>query len=134
MEQSQASILPALNTHFDAEEFFRFWAVECLINANDGYAANMNNFYLYNDPGTGKFVFIPWGADSTFNSGRPLNAAAGDPRSVIGVGILANRLYNSEDGAAKYRTTLRSMLETVWDEKSLLREVNRLESLLSPLR
>jgi hypothetical protein len=132
LEQSRGSALPALNSHFDAEQFFRFWAIESLINANDGYAANMNNFYLYNNPADGKFVFIPWGADSTFNFGRPLNAAAGDPRSVIAVGILANRLYNSPDGAGKYRATLRTMLETVWDEKALLKEVQRLEALLSP--
>ena len=61
-----------------------------------------------------------------------MNAAPGDPRSVIGVGILANRLYNSEDGAAKYRATLRSMLERVWDEKALVREVSRVETLLLP--
>ena len=132
LEESRTSVLTALNKHFDAEEFFRFWAVECLINETDGYAANMNNFYLYNDPATGKFVFIPWGADSTFNSRRPLNSAPSDPRSVIGVGILANRLYNSEEGATKYRATLRALFETVWDEKALIGEVNRLESLLSP--
>ena len=130
--QSQASILPALTAHFDAEEFFRFWAVECLINETDGYAANMNNFYLYNNPATGKLVFIPWGADSTFASRRPLNSVAGDPISVIGVGILAHRLYNSEDGAAKYRSTLRSLLQTAWNEKALLAEVDRLEALLTP--
>jgi hypothetical protein len=132
IEKSETSILSALNSHFDADQFFRFWAIECLINETDGYAANMNNFYLYNNPATGKFVFIPWGADSTFNSRRPLNSAPGDPRSVIGVGILAHRLYNSEEGAAKYRATLRSMLEKVWDEKALLSEVNRVEALLSP--
>ena len=132
LEQSSTSILPALNAHFDAEEFFRFWAVECLINETDGYAANMNNFYLYNNPATGKFVFIPWGADSTFASRRPLNSVAGDPMSVIGVGILAHRLYNSEDGAAKYRSTLRSLLQSAWNEKALLAEVDRLEALLTP--
>src|SRR5688572_15988059 len=58
LEKSDKSILAALDSHFDADEFFRFWAIESLVNAYDGYAANMNNFYLYNDPANGKFVFI----------------------------------------------------------------------------
>ena len=132
VERSDTPILTALNAHFEAEEFFRFWAIECLINENDGYAANMNNFYLYNNPATGKFVFIPWGADSTFHPGRSLNSVPDDPKSVIGVGILAHRLYHSEEGAAKYRATLRSLLQTAWNETVILREANRLEALLSP--
>ena len=133
IEHSKDSIMPALNAHFDSDEFFRFWAVESLINESDGYAANMNNFYLYNNPSGEKFIFIPWGADSTFYPGRPMNSVRGDPRSVIGTGILANRLYNSRDGASKYRDTLRSILEKAWNEDALLREVNRLEALLAPL-
>ena len=132
LEQSKNSVLPALNTHFDAEEFFRFWATESLVNQTDGYAANMNNFYLYHNPSIGKFMFIPWGADSTFYSGRPINSVRGDPRSVIGTGILANRLYHSEEGAAKYRATLKAILKSAWNEELLLREVSRLETLLAP--
>lgn len=132
LEQSRDSILPAFNAHFDAEQFFLFWAVESLVNQTDGYAANMNNFYLYRNPSVGRFVFIPWGADSTFYSGRPINSVRGDPRSVIGTGILANRLYNSEEGAAKYRATLKALLKSAWNEEALLREANRLEALLAP--
>lgn len=133
LEQTSGSILSTVNTYFDAEEFFRFWATESLVNQTDGYAANMNNFYLYHHPSTDKLVFIPWGADSTLHSGRPINSARGDPRSVIGTGFLANRLYNSEDGSAKYRATLKALLKSAWDEDALLREVNRLETLLSPV-
>ena len=132
LEESKNSVLPALNTHFDAEAFFRFWAAESLVNQTDGYAANMNNFYLYHNPSTGRFAFIPWGADSTFSSGRPINSVRGDPRSVIGTGILANRLYNCEEGAAKYRATLKALLKSAWNEELLLREVKRLETLLVP--
>lgn len=132
LEQSSGSVLPVLNAHFDADAFFRFWAAESLINQTDGYAANMNNFYLYHHPATDKFVFIPWGADSTLYSGRPINSARGDPRSVIGTGILANRLYNSEEGAAKYRAALQALMKSAWNEDALLREVKRLETLLAP--
>jgi len=48
-----------IDRYFDSEEFFRFWAAESLINLSDGYAGNLNNFYLYHNPTTGKFVFIP---------------------------------------------------------------------------
>jgi hypothetical protein len=132
VEATSGSLLPVLERYFDAEKFFRFWAVESLINQGDGYAGNMNNFYLYHQPTTDKFVFIPWGADTCFYPGRLLNATKGDPKSVIGVSILPNRLYRSAEGADRYRATLRRVLKSAWNEKCLVAEVNRLEALLSP--
>jgi spore coat protein CotH len=133
VEGSKGSLLPVVDRYFEKEQFLRFWAVESLINQVDGYAGNMNNFYLYHNPANARFVFIPWGADSTLSFGRPLNYVKGDPKSVIGTGILANRLYNSEEGAAAYRKTLRKVLEDAWNEEVLLREVDRLERLLMPV-
>ena len=124
--------MPVIDRYFDSEEFFRFWAVESLINQSDGYAGNLNNFYLYRNPATERFVFIPWGPDSSFYSGRGLNSTKGDPKSVIAVSILANRLYKSAEGAERYRATLRRVLEQAWKEEPLLQEVNRLEALLAP--
>ena len=131
IDSAKGSLMPVLDRYFNTEEFFRFWAVESLINFSDGYAGNANNFYLYHDPVTDRFVFIPWGADSVFYPGRGFNSTKGDPKSVIGVGLLANRLYNSPDGAERYRKTLRRILSDAWNEEALLQEVNRLEALIS---
>ena len=43
-----------------------FQSLEILIGHWDGYAVNMNNFYLYQRPSDGKFVFIEYDMDNTF--------------------------------------------------------------------
>ena len=131
IDSAKESLMPVVERYFNVEEFFLYWAVESLINFGDGYAGNANNFYLYHDPATDRFIFIPWGADTVFYPGRGLNSAKGDPKSVIGVGILANRLYNSPDGAERYRKTLKRILGHVWNEEALLLEVDRLEALIN---
>src|SRR4029079_2620919 len=69
IESAQGSLMAVLERSLDLEEFFRFWAVESLINDADGYAANANNFYVYHDPRRDRFSFIPWGADTVMFSG-----------------------------------------------------------------
>ena len=55
------------------------------LNANghwDGYAESANNYYAYHDPGSGQFVFIPWGVDQAFMGIRPFPHAALFPERV----------------------------------------------------
>ena len=41
-------------------------ALNVLVGMWDDYWFNQNNFYLYNDPATGRFTFIPFDYDNTF--------------------------------------------------------------------
>ncbi len=50
----------------DLDEAVLMWASDAMIPNNDGYWAGGGNFYLYDDPGRGKFVFIPWDIESSF--------------------------------------------------------------------
>jgi hypothetical protein len=50
----------------DLDQAVLMWASDALIPNNDGYWAGGGNFYLYDDPTRGKFVFIPWDIDSSF--------------------------------------------------------------------
>ena len=119
----------------DLEAFFRFWAVESLLNVWDGYTSNQNNYFLYATPSDGLFRFIPWGADATVGSapgfGGPF-AARRAPPAVYAQAALPNRLYFTAGMADRYRDALVSVLDTVWREEELLAEVDRLEALLTP--
>jgi spore coat protein CotH len=56
----------AINEVFDVELYLKTLACEVLIGHWDGYAYNQNNFYLYQRPSDGKFVFIEYDMDNTF--------------------------------------------------------------------
>jgi CotH protein len=50
----------------DLERYLTFAALEALAGGEDGYSYGLgapNNFRLYRDPSTDRFVFLPWGLD-----------------------------------------------------------------------
>lgn len=114
----------------DFDGFMRFWATEKLLEHWDGYANNLNNFFVYRDPDDERFRFIPWGTDQItvpdpFSQTLP-------PVSVYALGAIANRIYAEPEGRALYVDTLRAMLDTAFDEQDLLAEIDRMQSVIDP--
>ena len=116
----------------DEDAFFAFWAMEGLLSFWDGYSGNRNNFFVYDDPETGKLHFIPWGADAMFETYSKLGEDPESPRSVRTVGRLAHRLYQMPSVRARYARTMRALLEDLWNEDAILEEIDRVESMAKP--
>jgi CotH kinase protein len=55
----------------DIEQALRVYAVDAVIPNSDGPWAGGLNFYLYDHPGIGKFVLLPWDLDNTFDRLEP---------------------------------------------------------------
>lgn len=80
-----------IEANFDVEMYLKTLATEMIIGHWDGYAANKNNFYLYQRPSDGKFVFIEYDMDNTFGidwfnidwSTRDLNNWSSSNRPLI---------------------------------------------------
>ncbi len=51
---------------FDVDSYLRTLAFELLIGQWDGYAYNKNNYFLYERPSDGKFIFMEYDLDNTF--------------------------------------------------------------------
>ena len=51
---------------FDVDAFLRVQAIDALTGNWDGYAYNVNNFYLYHDPATERFTYLPYDLDNTW--------------------------------------------------------------------
>ena len=81
----------AIGELVDLDSFYRFWAVEGLLGFWDGYSGNTNNFFIYLNPETDKFHFLPWGADSLFMKFGMLdfNRNSRAPISVKTQGLIA---------------------------------------------
>lgn len=124
-----AEVVARLDAVLDVNQFIDFWAMETLLRHWDGYAGNTNNFFLYGDPATGKFVFVPWGADAVFGQAP---STADNPEGLLLRGVLAQRLYSVPATRDRYLLRLRHFLDTVFDEAALRAELSRLERLLAP--
>ncbi|MEI7729317.1 MAG: CotH kinase family protein [Verrucomicrobiota bacterium] len=129
LQSDDAHLLAQLDPLLDVEEYLTYWAMETLIGHWDSYSNGGNNFLIYRKPDTKKFVFIPWGADSTLGDPDPF-ARVKTPESVKAGMILPYRLYHLPGMRERYRQRLREVLKTTWNESELLAEVTRLEAMV----
>ena len=124
----------AIAEHVDLDSFYRLWATEGLLGFWDGYSGNNNNFFIYLNPETDKFHFLPWGADSLFTKFSMLDFQR-DSRKPISVktqGLIAHKLYQLEEGRERYAKTMMEILENHWKEDVLLAEVDRISAMIQP--
>lgn len=115
----------------DVDAFIKFWAMESLVGFWDGYCSNQNNYFIYQNPESDKFQFIPWGTDSSFTKNTPLPPYQIKPRSVHAKAILPNKLYRIPEVQEKYLATLESFLDKHWQEEEVLAEIDRIQEMLS---
>ena len=94
--------------------------------------ATRTTFFIYLNPKTDRFHFMPWGADALFRKRGMLNFEFRAPISVKTKGRLAYRLYQLPEGRERYRKTLHGLLKEHWNEKNLLAECDRIEALIKP--
>ena len=130
--ESEEASEEAIGRLVDLNAFYRFWAIEGLIGFWDGYSGNANNYFIYLNPKTDRFHFIPWGADALFRKRSMLNFDFRAPISVKTKGRVAHRLYQLPKGRERYRRTLHGLLSEHWNEKKLLAECDRIEALIKP--
>ena len=55
-----------IRKYFEVDDFLKRLAIDVLTANWDGHWGNWNNFYLYQDPGSGKWNYIPYDLDNTF--------------------------------------------------------------------
>ena len=132
LNEENEDIEQAIGRLVDLDSFYTFWVMEGLLSFWDGYSGNRNNFFIYLNLETNKFHFIPWGADSLFERFSPIKDDSKDPASVKKQGLITHRLYQLESGRQRYEQVLRNILEHHWDEKALLMETERIETLVKP--
>jgi RNA polymerase sigma factor (sigma-70 family) len=60
---TDAEFAERLGNFLDLDEFARFLAGEVLLSSYDGILSDGQNFYVYLDPRSNKFGFIPWDLD-----------------------------------------------------------------------
>ena len=124
----------AIGELVDLDSFYTYWAVEGLLGFWDGYSGNNNNFFMYLNPETDKFHFIPWGADSLFTKHSKLEHL-NDPRAPISVktqGLIAHRLYQRQSGRERYAAAIMDVLDNHWNESVMLSTIDQIEKMVTP--
>jgi spore coat protein H len=66
-----------LEAVFNVDEFLRWLAVNSVIQNWDSYGSMSHNYYLYKDPTTGQFNWIPWDNNMALTGGMRRNNMGG---------------------------------------------------------
>jgi len=120
-----------IGSFIDVDAFLRFIAVHALIVNNDSYLRGGHNFYIYLDPSSNKFQFIPWDQDLSLGA-RPggqgsLGAQVDVLRPFTGDQPLLYWLLDDPAVAARYRDIIRELATTVFTKAKIMELVDTLE-------
>jgi spore coat protein CotH len=99
-----AQWVAAVGAKLDLPSFFTGWAVEALVDHWDGYFFGPHNYYVYDHPGTKRFVFLVAGMDDIFGRIR-------DPRLDTRV-LLAEKILRFPETKAQLRAKLADIIRT----------------------
>jgi hypothetical protein len=62
-----ADALAAAAASVDMDEFIRHWAVMAVVGQFDAFPFTYDDYFVYQDPTSGRLGFLPWGMDESFS-------------------------------------------------------------------
>lgn len=129
-----------IGSYLDVEAFLKYIAANALLANLDSYLGYGHNFFLYLEPSSKKFVFLPWDLDLSLATWP----AAGMPEQQVNLSIhhphagknkLIDRLFAIPEHKKKYLAILQGLTETAFTKTKLLDSLEQIETALKePLR
>lgn len=117
------NLLPLLEQVVDIDQFMDFWAMEIITGHWDGATGNSNNNFIYYEPRSQRFSFIPWGTDGALS---PRSGLSGSDFPIWHESFLSNRLYGVPEIRTRLFENVQRLLEEVFDEDAILAEMDRI--------
>ena len=120
-------------SYLDVDQFLRFVAANAYLVTIDNFFTGGHNYFLYLNPQTNKFVFIPWDMDVSL-AGVPFVGTAEQRMDLSlmhphpGQHKLIDRLLAMKDVNERYQKLLKELAGTAFSRKHLLAEIDAIES------
>jgi spore coat protein CotH len=125
-ERDFAKRWQSLGRVLDRDRFIDYLALEVMIWDWDCYAMCRNNYRVYHDPGSDKFVFIPHGMDQIFENPHG---------SILPVmkGIVAQAMLEIPEGRRRYFERMKDLAESEFTSERMMRKVTELQNRIRPV-
>ena len=134
---ADAEFARRLEEFLDLDEFAAFLAGHVLTSSYDGFLSDGQNFYIYLDPRSNKFGFIPWDHDHGWGefglvgtTDRRERASIWEPCSYDH--RFAERVLKVESFRAVYRRRLERAVAEQFTVERLFPQIDRLTSVIRP--
>jgi len=126
-----------LGDFLDVEEFARYMAVMVFLSDMDGILGPGQNFYLYLDPNTKKFSFLPWDQDHSF--GQFPYAGSQEQRNDLSIhrpwtgrNRFLERVFATNNFKKLYLTRLEEYSRTIFEPQRFANQVDELAAAIRP--
>ncbi|HAO65490.1 MAG TPA: hypothetical protein DCR17_02215, partial [Verrucomicrobiales bacterium] len=127
-----------LETYLDVDQFLRFLAVNALLSNLDSFLGGTQNHYIYLEPDSNKFQFLPWDMDHSFGA-FPLQGTP-DSRRDLSIDhpagmehTLIERVLSIQHHKETYHAHLDTYLETIFGEEKMLGQIQSAAAFVRPL-
>jgi spore coat protein H len=124
-EPNPAKRLRALEAVLDLDRFLSMTAMETILCHSDSYSMNRNNYRLYHDPLTGKFVFIPHGMDRVLGAHRSTLELDIVPPAL---GLVARAVLSTPEGRVRYLDRAGSLFTNLFQPEALCRRIREIDA------
>jgi hypothetical protein len=123
--EPDATFVTAVKEVVDLDRFITGYAIDAIFDHWDGYSyVIINNYYMYNNPGTKRFVFMPHGMDQLFeNLNFDINSW---PK-----GRLSQRVREIPELDQQFHDAVVEVLNTAWDVSELTARIDQVEAVLA---
>ena len=122
-----------IGSYLDIDEFLRFLAVNGFLVNLDSFLGVGHNYYIYLNPQTNKFVFIPWDLDLSFG-GFPMGGGTPEQQMDLsmkhphsGQNKLIDRLLAIKEVDAQYQKLLKELAVTCFTKERLVKDLDLIE-------
>lgn len=128
--RDNAQRLDKLRKILDVDRFMTFAAMEILLTHVDGYCIGHNNYRLYHDPISERFVFLPHGLDQLFGTYRSTPDYSIHPpfRSLVGRAVM-----DSRGARSLYLTRVGQLYTNHFQGNTVVRRLDELARELRPV-
>jgi RNA polymerase sigma factor (sigma-70 family) len=142
---TDAEFAERVGNFLDLDEFARFLACEVMLPCYDGILSDGQNFYMYLEPRSNKFGFIPWDLDSawgnTWIAAKIESVQASLWHPWMGENRFLERVMAVEEFRRIYRSHLEDFLSRLFVPERLHRRIDEIAAVIrdpiaaqSPLR
>ncbi len=128
-----------IDKYLDVDEFLRFLAGTVALSSMDSFIGLTHNYFLYLDPKTNKFNFLPWDFDHSFGGFQMMGSV--DDLADLSIrqpytnnNRLIQRLLADDKVFAVYERHLRKLLEKGFTAEGVRRDFAAITKAIEPIK
>jgi spore coat protein CotH len=126
MNTPDADLGAALSPKLDLDVFIKGYAIDALFGHSASYSYGPDNYFMFHNPATGHFVFLPQGMDKLIDE-----ASANFDVKHPPVGALSKRVQQIPELSAKFYAAVAEIIETAWDVPDLLDRIDQVTAIVN---